>query len=100
VAALVKKRLKRIKERKRRTEMDTHQVTGSVKEMEGAAEKGYGKLKDRVSAVLNDLTDRSSEQFQSGWNDTVALVRQYPAQSVGIALLLGAAFGAWLSSRD
>ncbi len=44
--------------------MDTHEVTGSFKEMAGKAEKGYGQLKDKVKQTTEEVSGRAT-----GMND-------------------------------
>ncbi len=82
--------------------MDTHEITGEAKEIEGAAEKGYGKFRDRARQIVNDLTEQSSDRLESFWEESRELVREHPGQSLAISALVGFALGATvgLLSRD
>jgi ElaB/YqjD/DUF883 family membrane-anchored ribosome-binding protein len=80
----------------REAKMDSREVTGTIKEYQGKAEKAYGKLRDNMSASDEEFETFSStaqRDAEAAWEKSLDLVRDHPASSVGISLLIGAAIG-------
>lgn len=76
--------------------MDTHEATGTIREMEGKAERQYGKARETLRERFGSSAEEAQESVQSAWEDTLDWIREYPAASVGMALLAGAGIGAAL----
>ena len=82
--------------------MDTHEITGTVEELKGKAEKTYGKMRDRMSPATQEefetFSDTALRSAEEAYEKTIDLIRENPAASVGIALLVGAGIGALLTA--
>ena len=69
-----------------------------------------GKFRERVEENVEKLKERvddARERFQEvrergeeGWNDVVKYTQKHPGQALGIALVVGAAFGALFLGRN
>jgi len=81
--------------------MDTHEVTGTVQEIKGKAEKAYGRLRDNMSAGDEEYETFSSTAAGNAgvaWEKSLDMVRDYPAGSIGVSLLVGAALGVLITA--
>jgi ElaB/YqjD/DUF883 family membrane-anchored ribosome-binding protein len=82
--------------------MDAHEITGTAEELKGKAEQTYGKMRDRMSPATEQefetFSDTALRGVEETWEKTVDLIRENPASSVGIALLVGAGIGALLTA--
>lgn len=80
--------------------MDTHEVKGTLKEMEGSAEKGYGRFRERAGRAVDEWSGRLQDRTESSWEGTREWIRSYPGRSIGIALGVGFVIGALWRMRD
>ena len=79
--------------------MDTHEVTGTMEELKGKAEKNYGRLRDRAGEVQEEMetfSDSAQRNAEAAWENTIELIRENPGSSIAIAVLVGAGLGALL----
>jgi len=77
--------------------MDTHEVTGTVKEIEGKAEKSYGQLKSKTREAVDELAGIAGEQSDTSWDHAMTFVQENPGTAVGIGFLVGAGLSALLT---
>jgi len=88
--------------------MDTHEVTGTIREAAGKIEKTYGQVKDKARASqtvdnLRDAYETAGERASESWERVEELVQENPGTTIGVSLLVGAALGSlitYLSTRD
>ena len=60
------------------------------------------KLRDRVEEVrerFEETADKVKDKSEEAWKDAVKYVQKHPAQSMGVALVVGAALGVLLFGR-
>ena len=65
-------------------------------------EEGAGKLRDRIDEVrdrVEEAADKVKDKGEEAWKDAVKFVQKHPAQSIGVALVVGAALGVILFGR-
>jgi len=77
--------------------MDTHEVTGTVREIEGKAEKSYGQLKSKARETADELAGIADEPIDSSWDNAMAFVQENPGTALGIGFLVGAGVSALLT---
>ena len=66
-------------------------------------EAGAEKLRDRVEEVrdrVEEAADKVKDKSEEAWKDAVKFVQKHPAQSIGVALVVGAALGVILFGRS
>jgi len=76
--------------------MDTHEVTGTVKERAGKAERVYGELKDNAQDAFDQATSCAKDYS----DESIKTIQRYPATSLAIAIAAGFALGMVLTNRD
>src|SRR6266700_773553 len=61
-----------------------------------AVEEGIDNIRERVDKardLIEELTDKAKTQSEEAWKDAVKFVEKHPAQSLGLAAVVGAALG-------
>src|SRR5438874_13555468 len=77
-------------------------VMEDVRHFTKAVEEGIDNIRERVDKArdrIEELTDKAKIQSEEAWKDTVKYVQKYPAQSLGLAVVVGAALGVLLFGR-
>ena len=70
----------------------------SMETIEEKAQEGYATLRDRVNNITEKFSQRARRNAADTWEKTSELVRENPATSIGIAILIGAGIGALLTA--
>jgi ElaB/YqjD/DUF883 family membrane-anchored ribosome-binding protein len=81
--------------------MTMQQGVEEVDELSKKTEKGYGKLREKLSDVGNEFETFSANARQNAeeaLDNTIELIRQNPLPALGIALLVGASIGALITA--
>jgi ElaB/YqjD/DUF883 family membrane-anchored ribosome-binding protein len=81
--------------------MNTQETLDNAEELGKKAEKGYGKLREKIRDAGDDfetLSANARRNAEDALDNTVDLIRENPLPALGIALLVGASLGALLTA--
>jgi uncharacterized protein YjbJ (UPF0337 family) len=78
--------------------MDTHQITGGIKQAAGSVEEGFGQLTGNRSTEVSGAVRKVTGQIEGSYGDAVdaarATVEQSPLLALGLTAIAGFALGA------
>jgi ElaB/YqjD/DUF883 family membrane-anchored ribosome-binding protein len=77
------------------TEKARERARGIADEAIQKSKESWGEIRQRGQDALNEARMRGSEALE----DAQDLVRRYPGQAIGIGVLVGVLFGAFLAGR-
>jgi ElaB/YqjD/DUF883 family membrane-anchored ribosome-binding protein len=92
---------KRISPKSKEDSMNMQPDVEEANDVASKAEKGYGKLREKLSDMGNEFETFSSNAragAETAMDNTVELIRQNPLPALGIALLIGASIGALITA--
>ncbi|WP_010162791.1 MULTISPECIES: CsbD family protein [unclassified Sphingomonas] len=84
--------------------MDTHQVTGGIKNTAGAIEEGFGRLTGDRSVEASGAARKVAGQIEGAYGDAIdatrATVEHSPLLALGITAVAGFVLGALVTGMS